>query len=87
MFGVPISLFYHEDQKVRKSYFGATMTLLLWLIALWFISIQLLKIRDPGHQTIQQIEYNMNLTENEPIDLNKSHTKFYAVLWHNGASI
>ena len=87
MFGVPISLFYHEDQKVKKSYFGATMTLFLWFIALWFISTQLFKLRDPEHQKIQQIEYNVNLTANEPIDLNKTQTKFYSVLHYNGGPI
>ena len=49
MFGVPVTLFYHADSKVKKSYFGATMTLILWAIAINYLTERIVNIRSPKY--------------------------------------
>ena len=48
MFGVPVHMYYHEDQKIKKSVLGAAMTLVLFGAALSYLCFEALEIRDPA---------------------------------------
>ena len=78
MFGIPLTLYYHEDQSKRRSYFGATCTILLWTFAFWYLSLKLLTMRNSEYQKIN--EYEFTLPESQPIKLNESEAKFFIAL-------
>ena len=39
MFGYPVSLYYNDEEKVKKSLFGSIITILIGMLSMSYVSI------------------------------------------------
>ena len=60
-FAFRIPLLYHEDSSKKRSYWGACMTILLWVIAIIYLVFIFDEAFSPSQQIINTKEYDVDL--------------------------
>ena len=69
LFSHPVPLFYSGDQKRKSSYCGATMSVVLVSITMAYTGYLMIDTWNPERQTINVIEYDLDLKEEPEIKL------------------
>ena len=49
MFGYPVTLFYHKENALKKSYFGLVVSALMFVVVSTYVSILAERIGNPDY--------------------------------------
>ena len=63
------------------------MTMVLPFIAIFYSVTLFLDMQDPDRQSIIKVDYDLDLSLENPTSLNRSETKLYGILWRSNGPL
>lgn len=81
IFGYPVSLFYHENNRKKNSVLGFFVTVLMFMVAVAYVGFMALRVGDPEYQQVVQTVFNIDLNKEEPMKLSEQELRFFAYFY------
>lgn len=80
IFGYPVTFYFLNQSNVKKSIFGALVTIILALLSLGYMSMTMTKFINTEYQTLQQTDFSLDLQDHRDLELRDDTFRFFYVL-------